>query len=382
LALQTLVVVTLRGGPIEVGWLNAARWLPYLVFGLVVGALVDRIRRRPVMVTTDLTRAVVLAVIPVAWLLDVLTFPLLLFVVLAFGTVSLVNDAASMSFVPRLVPRTQLQRAHARLDGADAVAQTAGPAVAGALIRIVGAPLAVLVDAVTYLFSAAMVATLRNVSEPTPSHPTKLHVRALAPRRRTVGLRRIGARPVGGSDSYLVRRPGGAAGRGCSLQLPAARSVGVPAGTGVRIRWCRRTCWGRAEYQGRRQPRYRRGDHLHLRRLQHRRRRHADRGIRTCRMGGCSRARHGTVRAHGWGMGVGNSHEISYRQALTPDGLQARTNTTMRSLNRAVIVIVSPLAGVAAYRLGYTPALAAAATVFAISALILAISPFRRARIS
>jgi MFS family permease len=180
LALQTLVVVTLRGGPIEVGWLNAARWLPYLVFGLVVGALVDRIRRRPVMVTTDLTRAVVLAVIPVAWLLDVLTFPLLLFVVLAFGTVSLVNDAASMSFVPRLVPRTQLQRAHARLDGADAVAQTAGPAVAGALIRIVGAPLAVLVDAVTYLFSAAMVATLRNVSEPTPSHPTKLHVRALA----------------------------------------------------------------------------------------------------------------------------------------------------------------------------------------------------------
>ena len=86
--------------------------------------------------------------------------------------------------------------------------------------------------------------------------------------------------------------------------------------------------------------------------------------------------------AHGWGMGVGNSHEMSYRQALTPDGLQARTNTTMRSLNRAVIVIVSPLAGVAAYRLGYTPALAAAATVFAISALILAISPFRRARIS
>jgi predicted MFS family arabinose efflux permease len=86
--------------------------------------------------------------------------------------------------------------------------------------------------------------------------------------------------------------------------------------------------------------------------------------------------------AHGWGMGVGNSHEMSYRQALTPDGLQARTNTTMRSLNRAVIVIVSPLAGVVAYRLGYTPALAAAATVFAISALILAISPFRRARIS
>jgi hypothetical protein len=68
--------------------------------------------------------------------------------------------------VPRLVSRAHLQRAHARLDGADAVAQIAGPAAAGALIRAVGAPLAVLIDAVTYLFSAVMVASLRGVAEP------------------------------------------------------------------------------------------------------------------------------------------------------------------------------------------------------------------------
>ena len=214
LALQTLVVVTLRGGPIEVGWLNAARWLPYLVFGPVVGGLVDRIRRRPVMVTTDLTRAVVLAVIPVAWLLDVLTFPLLLFVVLAFGTVTLVNDAASMSFAPRRVLGTEPQRAHARLDAADAVYTLPEPCCPRALIRIVGAPLAGPVDAVTYLFSAAMVATLRQRfgADPfTPHETASPSARRGDPRRRTVGLRRIGARPVGGSDSYLARRPGGAA---------------------------------------------------------------------------------------------------------------------------------------------------------------------------
>ena len=51
---------------------------------------------------------------------------------------------------------------------------------------------------------------------------------------------------------------------------------------------------------------------------------------------------------HGWAMGVSNSHEMSYRQALTPDELQARTNTTMRSLNRAVLVIASPIAGLVA----------------------------------
>jgi hypothetical protein len=118
LALQTLVVVTLQGSAVEVGWLNSARWLPYLVLGLVVGALVDRARRRPTMMATDLARAVLLALIPLAWALDFLAFPLLLVLVVLFGTASLINDAASMSFLPRLVSRVHLQRAHARLDGA------------------------------------------------------------------------------------------------------------------------------------------------------------------------------------------------------------------------------------------------------------------------
>lgn len=67
---------------------------------------------------------------------------------------------------------------------------------------------------------------------------------------------------------------------------------------------------------------------------------------------------------------------------LTPDALQARTNTTMRSLNRAVIVVVSPIAGLLADSLGFVQALGSAVVVFAASALILALSPFRRARIT
>lgn len=62
---------------------------------------------------------------------------------------------------------------------------------------------------------------------------------------------------------------------------------------------------------------------------------------------------------HGWSMGLSNSHEMTFRQALTPDELQARTNTTLRSLNRAVIVVVSPLAGLCADRFGFVAALAA-----------------------
>ena len=73
---------------------------------------------------------------------------------------------------------------------------------------------------------------------------------------------------------------------------------------------------------------------------------------------------------HGWAMGVSNSHEMSYRHALTPDALQARTNTTIRSLNRAVLVVVSPIAGLLADRFGFA------------QAVILVLSPFRRARVT
>ena len=82
---------------------------------------------------------------------------------------------------------------------------------------------------------------------------------------------------------------------------------------------------------------------------------------------------------HGFGIGLSNSHEMSYRQRLTPDALQARVNTTMRSFNRAVVVVVAPLAGLFADRAGMRPALLVASAVFAISLALLAASPLRKA---
>jgi hypothetical protein len=84
---------------------------------------------------------------------------------------------------------------------------------------------------------------------------------------------------------------------------------------------------------------------------------------------------------HGWAMGTSNSHEMTFRQARTPDELQARTNTTLRSLNRAVIVVVSPVAGLLADQVGFRQVLAAAAVIFGTAALMLAFSPFRSARV-
>ena len=380
LALQTLVVVTLGGTAVQVGWLNAATWLPYLVLGLVVGALVDRVRRRPVMVVTDALRAGLLAVVPLAHLAGVLTFPLLVGVVLAFGTASLVNDAASQSFVPRLVPRAALQRAHARLDGAAALAQTAGPAVAGLLVRLVGAPLAVLVDAATYLFSAAVVATLRHVDEPPREQGLTARVlrREVADGVRWVygrsGLARLAVAThvwfAGQSVLVVVTAPYALLRLGLTpLELGlvyAVAGVGALVGAGVSTVVGRRLGTGGAVVTS-----------------------YLTSAAGALAMIGALAVPTGSAAAgvlaagqllHGWAMGLSNSHEMSYRQALTPDALQARTNTTMRSLNRAVVVVVSPLAGLLAVTAGYGWSLALAATVFAVSGLLLLASPFRHAR--
>ena len=79
-------------------------------------------------------------------------------------------------------------------------------------------------------------------------------------------------------------------------------------------------------------------------------------------------------------MGMSNSHEMSYRQLVTPDELQARTNTTLRSINRAVVVVVAPVAGVLADAVGIRPMLVVAAVTFALVASGLAATPFRNVR--
>lgn len=381
LALQTIVVLTLQGTAQDVGWLNAARWLPYLMLGLVVGALVDRRRRRPLMVATDLLRAVLLAAIPAAWVSGALSLPLLLVIVVGYGTMSLINDAASMSFLPRLVPRRHLQRAHARIDGADAVAQTAGPALGGVLIKIVGAPLAVLVDAVSYLFSAALVASLRTAESPWPAERSSRNLRreivegcrwvyggsglatlavathvwfaanavvgtVLAP----YALTTLGLSPFQFGVSTALGGAGAVLGAACST--PLGRRLGT--GWAVIIAFVI-TAVGAAVMIAA--------------------------GLGTSSWAAMTVLGLGQA-CYGFGLTFSNSHEMAYRQTLTPDALQARTNTTMRAANRAVIVVVAPLGGLLAVQVGLRPALWVAIGIFVIAALILIATPFRHVDIT
>lgn len=138
LAVLLLVVNKLHGDSFALGLVSAAQWLPYLLFGLVAGALLDRRRRLPLQRGTDVGSALVLGLIPLlAWRgeLDLAT---LLIVMFCFGLFSLVNSVASQAFLPRLVPAPLLPAANARYDVGRASAETSGPALAGALVSWLG----------------------------------------------------------------------------------------------------------------------------------------------------------------------------------------------------------------------------------------------------
>ncbi len=378
-SLQVLVVATLHGSTTDVGWLNAARWLPFLAFGLVVGALVDGRRRLPLLVGTDLVQAVLLATIPVMWWLDVLSLPALLVVVLAYGTASLVNGAASMSFLPRLLEPGQLQPAHARIDGADAASSTAGPALGGVLVSTVGAPLAVLVDSLTYIYSAS---TLRRIDHEEPPSRTAVTARGLAAdvvdgvrwAYRGSGLTTLAIAThgwfVGHAIVGVVLAP--YALRSLDLSpaefgvVGAAGGLGAVAGAGITTWVGRRLGTGRTIIA------------CHV---------VTTVGVAVMVVAGTGLPGGGALvvlmvgqGVYGLAMGMSNSHEMSYRQLVTPDELQARTNTTLRSFNRGVMVVVAPVAGVLADAHGIQPVLAAAGVVFAAVALGLAATSFRSVR--
>ena len=378
LALQTLVVLTLHGSASEVGWLNSARWLPYLVLGIVVGALVDRHPRRPIMIITDLVQAALLATIPLLWWIDRLSFPGLLVMVMAYGTASVINGAAAMSLLPRLVQRRDLQRAHARGDGADAVASSAGPALGGLLVSAVGAPLAVLVDAATYLYSAVTLVRMQ-VTEPPPKAGVTARDLVLEIRDgvrwayRGSGLATLAISThvwfVGNAVVLVVVAPyaldelsltpfqfgltGALGGIGAFVGAIVTTRVGRWLGTGRTIIACRAISAGSVLVM------VAAGGF------------HAWAAVAVLGAG---------TGLYGLGMGMSNSHEMSFRQLVTPDELQARTNTTLRSLNRAVMVIAAPLAGILADAWGIGPTLLTAAVIFALGSLGLAFSSFRTVR--
>src|SRR5918997_3745420 len=149
-ALPLTAVLVLGATPAQMGLLGIASRAPNLLFDLFAGVWVDRTRRRPILVGADLGRALLIGTIPVAALLGYLTFAQLYIVAFAVGTLAGFFSLASISLLPSLVKGQQLVEANSKLAITDSVMTIAGPSLAGGLVQLIGAPRAIIVDAISY----------------------------------------------------------------------------------------------------------------------------------------------------------------------------------------------------------------------------------------
>ena len=229
LALPLIAVAALNASPNEVAWLTALSWTPNLL-AILLGAWVDQqARKRRLMILADLIRAAVLLSIPVAYLLGAVTLGQLYAVALLTGAAGVLFNTAYPPFFVRLVPRTSYVDANSKLSTSRSVSYVAGPAIGGALVQALTAPVTLVVDALTFLVSAVLIGQI-SVDEPPGSSAG-----AAAPsllRRARAGL------------LFIIRHPVLRAGLGCAatvnfftfvagsglIVLFASRSLGLSAG--------------------------------------------------------------------------------------------------------------------------------------------------------
>jgi MFS family permease len=177
LALPLAAILILKASAFEVAVLGALEFAPWLLLSLPAGAWIDRMRRRPVLIVADVGRAVALLSVPAAYAVDALTLWQLYAVGFVVGTFTVFFDVAYQSYLPSLVERRRLPEGNSKLEISRSGAQLAGPGVAGALVELVTAPVAILGDAISFLVSAFFLGTIRQEERvERPAERTRLRV--------------------------------------------------------------------------------------------------------------------------------------------------------------------------------------------------------------
>jgi MFS family permease len=184
LAVPVIAVLVLGATPDQMGLLTAAGLLPNLLFALPFGVWLDRVhKRRRLMIVADLCRAAVIASIAVAYVLGFLTLPQLFLATFVAGTLGVAFDISWSTQYVTVVEREEYVTANSMFNGSRSLASVAGPSIGGVLIQVVSAPIAVLVDAASYLFSAFFLTRVR------APEPEVEHVDESIRSRLTSGLR-------------------------------------------------------------------------------------------------------------------------------------------------------------------------------------------------
>jgi MFS family permease len=191
-ALPLVALLVLGAGPLEMAFLVISASASVLLVGLVAGAWVDRLRRRPILIATDLLRAALLFSIPVAQGLGVLRLEQLYAVAFLEGCLGTLFAAAYPAYVPSLIGVERVVEGNSKLAMSSSIAEVGGPGLAGTLVQVVSAPFAVLIDAWSFLASAASLALIRT---PEPARPPRETTTRIA-REIVEGLSTVGRHPI------------------------------------------------------------------------------------------------------------------------------------------------------------------------------------------
>jgi MFS family permease len=374
LALPLAAVLVLHASTFQVGLLTTAGFAGFLLIGLPAGVWVDRVRRKPVMIAADVIRALVLASIPVAYGLGVLTLAQLYVVTFICGVAAVFFDVAYMSLVPGLVGRQHIAEANAKLQATVSVAQVSGPSAAGLLIGLLSAPVAFVADAASFVVSVLSLLVIAD-REPVPARAERRGLRA----EMADGLRFVARHPIlrliAGATStanlfssavlaisvvFLVRQVHlGASAIGVLVSLGAVGGVAGALSCGVLRRWIgsARLIWlslAVTKPFGLLIPATFPGAGL------------------ACYAVGAFAVSFGSV--------VYNVHQASFRQQLCPHRLLGRMNATIRFVVWGTIPVGGLLGGALGDWLGNRAALWVCAAGACLAPIWLLASPLRRMR--
>lgn len=161
LALPLTAAVLLQASPTQMGVLVAMEIAPFVLLSLPSGVWLDRVRKLPVYVAGEASLALIVASVPLAWWMGWLAMPWMYVVAFVMGCVYVVAGSAAQIVLTQVVPRERLVEAHARNALASSGAEVAGPGFAGALIKAVGAPVALLLDALMLIASVLILRGVR-----------------------------------------------------------------------------------------------------------------------------------------------------------------------------------------------------------------------------
>ena len=369
IALPFVAITLLNAGPLEVAILNLADFLPFLLIGLLAGALVDRLPRRAVLIGSDLGRAALILTIPVTYLAGLLTLTQLIAVGFSVGVLTVFFDVAYQAYLPSLIDRKDLVEGNSKLEFSRSAASLLGPGLGGLLVEVLRAPVAMLVDAISFLASALLLTTIKDraaaanltIGETPEKGDSRTEKPAHGAMRREVaeGLRFVFGHPVlrtigaATATSNLFSSIGGAAFMLFAINelkmspalIGAAFSIGSVGGLVASLvagRLSRRFGVGRVI-------------------------------VATVALGGPFEFAVGLgsagadvlnlflIAAAGFAMGgsgtIYNINQVSLRQAITPEAMSGRMNATMRWFVWGTMPIGSIIGGIIGETLGVRAAI-------------------------